>query len=206
MLTITGCRTREAVPEGPLPPNTVLLSGMMRELSARAGFTDDLLKQLGGIKHGKKGPALLTPDLINELRKRILGRDWQGLDRFPGWTMREINPTVRVATHFAGKDPKLEGISAVHPGSAPQSMADRQARVFLDLGPYALDEAGIVSLDAASTLPPSAWGMRSRGSARLSCGVMAPIPWRRSTPHRSGSPTCSTDSASTPFPERSPLP
>lgn len=158
MLTITGCRTREVVPEGPLPPNTVLLSGMMRELSAQPGFPDDLLRRLRGSRHSKKGPALLTPDLINELRKRILGKDWQRLDRFPGWTMREINPTVRVATHFAGKDPKLEGISAVHPGSAPQNMADKQARVFLDLGPYALDKAGTVSLEAPSTLPPFSLG------------------------------------------------
>ena len=73
-----------------MPPNTILLSQMMRELSAQPGFTEALIHQLD--KGGKKGPALLTPDLIDELRKRILGEDWQGLDRFPGWTMREINP------------------------------------------------------------------------------------------------------------------
>ena len=101
----------------------------------------------------KKGPALLTPDLVDELRKRILGKDWQGLDRFPGWTMREVNPTVRVASHFAGKDPKLEGMSAVHPGATPQPLGDQQTRAFLDLGPYPLNVEQTVSLDKPSPLP-----------------------------------------------------
>ena len=153
MLTLTGCRSRELPPEQPMPPNTVLLSQMMRELSAEPGFTEQLLGQLEGQKAGKKGPALLTPDLIHELRKRILGKDWQGLDRFPGWTMREINPTVRVATHFAGKDPKLEALSAAHPGAPATPLADQQARIFLDLGPYSLDGAETVSLDTPSPLP-----------------------------------------------------
>ena len=153
MLSITGCRTRERVPEQPLPPNTILLSGVMRELSAEPDFTDKLLAQLEGAQHGKKGPALLTPELVHELRRRVLGKDWQGLDRFPGWTMREINPTVRVATHFVGKDPKLEALSAAHPGSAPESPANQQARAFLDLGPYTLDKAETVALESPSTLP-----------------------------------------------------
>lgn len=151
ILTLAGCRTRLHVPEQPMPPNTILLSQMMRELSARPGFTEDLLKQLGGARNGKKGPALLTPKLVDELRRRMLGKDWQGLDRFPGWTMREINPTVRVADHLAGKNPKLEGMSAVHPGAEP--LNDQQARIFLDLGPYALTQSGIASLDTPSTLP-----------------------------------------------------
>jgi hypothetical protein len=139
-----------------MPSNTVLLSQMMRELSAQPGFTEALLAQID--KGGKKGPALLTPKLIDELRRRILGKDWQGLDRFPGWTMREINPTVRVVGHVAGKSSKLEATAAVHPGSpvtnAPATAADdEQARRFLDLGPYALDRSQVVSLDQPSTLP-----------------------------------------------------
>lgn len=155
MLAITGCQSRHHVPEGPMPPNTVLLSQMMRELSARPGFTEALLQQLDGAKAqgGKRGPALLTPDLIDELRKRILGKDWQGLDRFPGWTMREINPTVRVATHLVGKNPKLEGMSAVHPGAPAPALNDTEARIFLDLGPYALNQPQTISLDGPSTLP-----------------------------------------------------
>ena len=65
--------------------------------------------------------------------------------------MRAINPTVRVVGHFAGKDQKLEDASAVHPG-APLSAA--QSQTVLDLGPYALDKAEIVSLNQPSTLPP----------------------------------------------------
>ena len=153
MLPLTGCRSRQVVPEQPMPPNTILLSQMMRELSARPGFTEALLEEIDGAKAGKKGPALLTPALIDELRKRILGKDWQGLDRFPGWTMREINPTVRLADRIAGRNPELEGISAVHPGSAAQPQSDQQARVFLDLGPYPLHEAQTVALDGPSPLP-----------------------------------------------------
>ncbi len=154
MLPLTGCRSRDTMPETPMPPNTILLSQMMRELSAQPGFTEALLHELEGAqkKSGKRGPALLTPSLLHDLRDRILGKDWGRLDHFPGWTMREINPTVRVADRIAGKDPKLEGLSAVHPGSP--ALNNQQARVFLDLGPYALNETQTVSLDTPSTLPP----------------------------------------------------
>lgn len=156
LMTLLGCRSRGHVPESPMPPNTVLLSEMMRELSAQPGFTEALLQQLEGAKTqaGKKGLALLTPRLMDELRKRILGKDWEGLDRFPGWTMREINPTVQVADKFLGKNQALEGLSAVHPGASPPSFTDAQARVFLDLGPYPLQQAQTVSLSQPSPLPP----------------------------------------------------
>ena len=147
--TISGCRKHYVVPETPMPADTILLSQMMRQLSAQPGFTNALLDQID--KGGKKGPALLTPKLVHELRKRILGNDWQGLDRFPGWSMREINPTVHTIGHFAGKNKELEGAAAVHPG-APISSA--QAGQYLDLGPYALDKAETLSLDQPSTLPP----------------------------------------------------
>ena len=139
-----------------MPPDTLLLSVMLRELSARPGFTQTLLADLEGAKAAaaKKGPALLTPSLVEELRKRILGRDWQGLDRFPGWTMRAINPTVRVAGHVLAKDKALEGLSAVHPGSPAPALDEEQARSFLEVGPYALGQEETVSLDAPSTLPP----------------------------------------------------
>jgi hypothetical protein len=150
LFTLSGCHRAYVVPETPLPPNTILLSQMMRQLSAQPGFTNALLDEIGG-KDGKRGPALITPALLNELRKRILGSDWQGLDRFPGWTMREINPTVRVVGHLAGKDQKLEAASAVHPG-APISEA--QANEYLDLGSYALDQSQTLSLDQPSTIPP----------------------------------------------------
>ena len=153
MLSLTGCRSLTKMPETPLPPNTILLSQMMRELSAHPGFTEALLQELGGAqkKPGKRGPALLTPTLVNDLRAHILGKDWQHLDYFPGWTMREINPTVRVADRLAGKNSKLESLSAVHPG-AP-ALNDEATRSFLDLGPYALNQSQTVSLNEPSTLP-----------------------------------------------------
>ena len=145
---LSGCRKTYVVPETPMPPNTVLLSQMMRELSATPGFTEAMLKQFDSGE--KKGPALMTPKLIKNLRERILGSDWQGLDRFPGWTMRAINPAVRGVSHFAGKNEKLEEASAVHPGASPSSA---QVGQFLDLGPYALDKGETVSLDEPSKLP-----------------------------------------------------
>src|SRR5450756_1415444 len=81
ILATAGCtRAGEpyVVPDAPMPPNTVLLARMMEDLSARPGFTDAMLAELD--KGGKKGPALMTPALVDELRKLILGRDWQGLD------------------------------------------------------------------------------------------------------------------------------
>jgi hypothetical protein len=155
MLTLTGCKSHYAPPETPMPPNTILLSQMMRELSAQPGFTEALLKEIDGAKQdqGKKGPALMTPKLADELRKRILGKDWSGLDRFPGWTMREINPTVRVASRFAGKSESLEGMAAVHPGAHAQAMDANAARAYLDLGPYLLDRGHEAALYEPSTLP-----------------------------------------------------
>ena len=148
LLMISGCHKTYTPPETPMPANTVLMSQMMRELSAQPGFTDSLIAAIDN--GGKKGPALLTPALVDDLRKRILGNDWSGLDRFPGWTMREIDPTVRVVGHVAGKDERLEDASAVHPGASPSTAQTHQ---YLDLGPYSLDKEETVSLGKPSTLP-----------------------------------------------------
>jgi hypothetical protein len=123
-------------PESPLPANTVLLSQMMRELSAQPGAVDKLLAELGPGKDrgGKSGPALLTPGLMDELRKRVVGKDWAGLDRFPGWTMKAVTPTV-------------DAIGKIANGSQASAMS------YLDVGPYALDKAETVSLNAPSMLP-----------------------------------------------------
>jgi hypothetical protein len=159
LLCLTGCQPMHyAPPETPMPPNTVLLSQMMRDLSSQPGFTEAMLHEVAGAGANRKGPALLTPRLINELRKRILGKDWSGLDRFPGWTMREINPTVRTVGHFAGKSSDLEGEAAVHPGAAPATGNGSAKPTFdaaqhIDLGSYALNTAGSVDLAQPSTLP-----------------------------------------------------
>ena len=153
LLAVAGCHRKYVVPETPMPPDTILLSQMMRQLSAQPGFTQALLKEMGDSsdKGGKEGPALLTPALFNDLRMRMLGSDWQALDRFPGWTMRKINPTVAVVDRFAGKSTKLEDTAAVHPG-APASSA--QTHEYLDVGPYAIDKPETISLDVPSPFPP----------------------------------------------------
>jgi hypothetical protein len=137
-----GCRTANApVPETPMPPNTVLLAQMMRDLSARPGFTEAFLARLD--QGEKKGPAFLTPKLVDRLRELILGKDWQGLDRFPGWTMLEINPTVTVAGKLAGNSPA---------GSAAPAETEARLKQYIDLGTYSLEHRTI-SLDDPSPLP-----------------------------------------------------
>ncbi len=153
LLALLGCRGDSGyqVPEEPMPPNTILLSTMMRELSATPGFTDALLSELD--RGGKKGPALLTPSLLKRLRELILGRDWQGLDRFPGWTMREINPTVRVAGRLVAKDKDVDSLAARHPG-APAGAPDAAApgETYIDLGNYS-QASQTVDLSLPSQLP-----------------------------------------------------
>ncbi|SNT32361.1 hypothetical protein SAMN05421770_107185 [Granulicella rosea] len=145
---------------GQMPPNTVALSDMMRELSEKPGFTDAVMDQ---IQHASKaGAALLTPTLMHRMRELILGKDWQGLDRFPGWTMREINPTVRVVGHVAGKDEAVEKTATAggkpSGGNTPAPAAPKNGgpvdlTKYLDLGPYALDASGSEDLDKPSTRP-----------------------------------------------------
>ena len=119
-----------------MPPNTILLSAMLREVSANPGFREAFVRQIEGLQHGpgKHGPALLTPKLADELRKRVLGDDWAGLDRFPGWTMRAINPTVRAIQRVAAGDAKTD------------------AATWLDTGPYTLAQAGSETFAQPSTL------------------------------------------------------
>ena len=137
-----------------MPPNTVKLSTMMQQLSAQPGFTEAFLAQVEGATH-KAGAALLTPELVHSMRELILGKDWQGLDHFPGWTMAAINPTVRVVGHVAGRDEKVEEIST--PGGAPAAAGTESRKTiaaFMDLGDFSLDQAGAVELDKPATGKP----------------------------------------------------
>ena len=148
ILAVAGCsRAGEPyiVPEEPMPPNTVLLAQVMRELSDRPGFTETLLAELD--KNSKVGAAFLTPALVDELRKMIVGKDWQGLNRFPGWTMRAIDPTVRVVGRVAGQREKAKDRTRKS-GAAAGGISG-----FVDVGPYVLERSGTVSLDQPSTLP-----------------------------------------------------
>jgi hypothetical protein len=173
-LALLGCRGDETyvVPEEPMPPNTILLSGMMRELSATPGFTDALLARLNG---GKQGPALMSPALLKRLRELILGKDWRGLDRFPGWTLKGINPTVKVAGRFVAK--KDDGTASVQEGEGPieraplETGAPTMERIapFIDLGRYTLENVGPIDLNQPSDLP----GFTTEGIvSELGAGVM----------------------------------
>lgn len=155
LLALFGCRGDEPYmsPEEPIPPNTILLSGMMRELSTTPGFTESLLAQLNG---DKQGPALMTPALVNRLRELILGKDWHGLDRFPGWTLTAINPTVKIAGRLVTKKEDQTGNEDFSDEAAPvddtPSSTDR-VKPYIDLGPYILEQAQTVDLSQPSTLP-----------------------------------------------------
>jgi len=126
----TGVARRIADDQGAMPPHTVMLSQMMRELSAQPGFTDQLL---GYINKGDKAGATFTPALFDAFRKLILGKDWSGLDRFPGWTIHRVTDTVSVGTNLLTKK------------DDPQA-----ATLNVQLGPYALDKPMTESLDKPS--------------------------------------------------------
>ncbi len=133
-----------------MPPNTVLLSQMMRELSAQPGFTEKVIQQITGAAEIKRGPTLLTPGLVDELRKLIFGKDWADLDRFPGWKMGAITRSVGVIDkivngHVGGSGP------ANNPGHTGTSDGGLS---FLDLGSYAFDKEQTASFDRPSELPP----------------------------------------------------
>jgi len=154
-LALMGCRGDETyvVPEEPMPPNTILLSGMMRELSATPGFTEALLSQLNG---NKQGPALMSPALIDRLRQLILGKDWRGLDRFPGWTLQGINPTIKIAGRFVAK--KADGTASDTGASEEASLetgpiTTERIRPYIDLGAFTLEKAERIDLNQPSTLP-----------------------------------------------------
>jgi hypothetical protein len=155
VLALVACRTESpyVVPEEPMPPNTILLSGMMRELSATPGFTDALLAHLN--EGGKKGPAMMTQRLVKRLRELILGNDWRGIDRFPGWTMQEVNPAVGAISRIETKNP---GTSVGTPSGTPNeplpsAAIKEQITEYLDVGSYAPEIAETVNLDKPSTLP-----------------------------------------------------
>src|ERR1035437_1958697 len=112
---------------------------MMSDLSVHPGFTDKMLASLA--KQSKTGAAILSPALLDAMRKTILGKDWQGLTRFPGWTMAAINPVIDVTGEVAGKVDQ------------PAEVVTQPITAFIDLGDYALDHVRTVDLDKPSKLP-----------------------------------------------------
>ncbi len=177
ILLSVGCRAKRladhAATTGPLPANTVMLSQVMQELSSRPEFTEAFLRAVQGGGHKKAGAALLTPALIDALRRRIVGGDWQGLDRFPGWTMREINPTVRVVGHVAGNDAAVE--SSATAGGAPSGQAAgagmSRALGLVDVGAFKPDVGGMVDLSDLSEAAPGPGFVTAEYVSTLGDGV-----------------------------------
>ena len=140
-------------PTGPMPANTVLLSEMMQRLSAQPGFTDAVMAELD--RGGKNGAALMTPELLHRMRELILGKDWEGLNRFPGWTMGAITPTVHVAGRVVGKNEKKDDEVATADTAPNLSRLPGASEVaeYLNLGDLMPDKAAQVDLDTPSQMP-----------------------------------------------------
>ncbi len=154
LVCLIGCRGKNdyAAPTGPMPTNTVLLSELMQRLSAQPGFTDAVLAQLG--KGGKNGAAVMTPELLDRMRQLILGKDWEGLNRFPGWTMGAITPTVHVAGRVVRKNEKKD--QAATADTAPNLSrlpGASEVAAYLTVGDLTLDKATQVDLGTPSHLP-----------------------------------------------------
>ncbi len=137
LLLLAGCATKAGTSDRiardmqAMPPNTVMLSQMMRELSAQPGFTEALLQQ---IDKGPKSGMALTPHLFDLFRKLVLGKDWSGLDRFPGWTIHQVTRTVNLSENFVDK----------------RNWRSTDDILRVQLGPYDLWKAQTVSLDVPS--------------------------------------------------------
>lgn len=132
MMSVSSVLMMAQPASAPVPPNTVALSQMMRELSAQPGFTEKLLSVING---GQKAGAMLTPKLFDLLRTLILGKEWQKLDRFPGWTIGRVNSTVDLGTKVFGEKLKPE---------------TRSLSQWVTLGPYTLESAQTEDLDKPS--------------------------------------------------------
>ena len=154
LLTVIGCNWADvgySVPEGPLPPNTILFSQMMRALSATPGFTDAMLSHVNDV--AQNGPALMTPRLVRRLKRMMLGRDWQGMNRFPGWTMRALNPTAGIAERMVRT--RTNGADGTVENAAKESTESlEETEKWVDVATYPLKKEAAISLDEPSTLPP----------------------------------------------------
>jgi len=114
-----------------LPAGTVRLSTVMQRISSEPDYSERVQALLGS--KGNKG--FLTAGLMQDLRKLILGRDWQRVDHFPSFTIGALNQSVRVAERAAGK-------------STPST--DNYAP---DIGTYSLAKNLTVDLNARALKP-----------------------------------------------------
>jgi len=86
-------------------PQTVRLSAVMQRISSTPDYAVRVQALLGG--EGNKG--FLTAGLMEDLRKLILGKDWQRVDHFPSFTIGVLNQSVSVAKRTGGKSATAAG-------------------------------------------------------------------------------------------------
>ena len=113
------------------PPE--LLSELMQKVSATAEFRERVLDATRSIP---KIGEWLSPDMVNRLRTAILGKDWQRVDHFPGFTIGALNQSVNLTMRVAGTSQKQLTIKDL-----------------LDLGDYTPERSAIVDLDRRATSP-----------------------------------------------------
>ncbi|MGR0186172.1 hypothetical protein [Azospirillum aestuarii] len=75
-------------------PPWLPVSQVMSELAQNPDFVEALYRRLG---RNPKAGGILGPDEIKRLREMILGKDFEGLDRFPGLTVQGMGRSVRLA-------------------------------------------------------------------------------------------------------------
>jgi len=127
-LASTGISLEQGSPDA---SGAIRLSAVMQRISAQPDYAQRVQSLLGG--QGNKG--FLTAGLMQDLRKLILGREWQRVDHFPSLTIGALNQSVKVAERAAG-----------NPASSAREYAP-------DVGPYALGRNLTVDFNVRATKP-----------------------------------------------------
>lgn len=119
---------------GQTTPDTggsIRLSAVLQRISSQPDYAERVQSLLS--TRGEK--SFLTAGMMQDLRKLILGREWQRIDHFPSLTIGGLNQSVKVAERAA---------------ASPTSAAKEYAP---DVGPYTLGKNLTVDLNIPSTKP-----------------------------------------------------
>ena len=80
-------------------------SYVMSEVSHEPGFVDAVLEKLG---RDPRAPGILGPKLLGKLKSLLLGRHFEKLDRFPGFTIGTMGSSVAIAARMGGRDKVIQ--------------------------------------------------------------------------------------------------
>ena len=116
------------------------LSAVMQRISAEPGYSSYVQNLLG---KDSKRREFLTPGLLDQLRKLILGKDWQRVDHFPSFTIMGLNQSVAATIKVVGNH-------------------DAQASFIPDIGNFSLNKPARVQLDVSATHPTYAEDPQTR--------------------------------------------